>query len=349
MAYTPNPQRAGSGGAAGAQVMTGTPHTPATLRATDPLSDLLSTVHLSGAVLFRAEFHEPWAIAVCDGTRLARAVPFRTEHVIPFHVIARGSCWLEVRGQRTWLAAGQAILLPYGDSHILGGRESAPIVPDSSVLPAPPWDGVQFFRHGGTGAVTEVICGFVHCDELLFSPFLRGLPALLHANPAGGAAAQWLETTIGFTEANSGARSILPRLCELMFVEVLRSHLEALPAGQVGWFAALNDSVVGPALKWLHSAPREEWTVGRLAHLCGVSRTVLAERFTQLLDQPPMQYLTRWRLQLAAELLKTADSPVKVVAAQAGYESEFAFSRAFKRLFGSAPADWRRRQTAGAR
>jgi AraC-like DNA-binding protein len=132
-----------------------------------------------------------------------------------------------------------------------------------------------------------------------------------------------------------------------MFVEVLRSHLQALPAGQVGWLAAVNDPVVGPALKCLHSAPREEWTVTRLARLCGVSRTVLAERFTHLLEQPPMQYLTRWRLQLAAQLLKTADTPVKAVAAQAGYESEFAFSRAFKRLFGLPPGDWRRQRMPG--
>lgn len=205
-----------------------------------------------------------------------------------------------------------------------------------------------------TGATTEVICGFVHCEELLFNPFLRGLPALLYANAAAGAAAEWLKTTIGFNAddargAQSGAKSILPRLTELMFVEVLRSHLQSLPSGQVGWLAALNDPVVGPALKCLHSAPQEEWTVARLARLCGASRTVLAERFTHLLGQPPMQYLTRWRLQLAAQLLKSAQTPVKAVAAQAGYESEFAFSRAFKRLFGLPPADWRKRQLDRAR
>jgi AraC family transcriptional regulator, alkane utilization regulator len=334
--------------------MTETPEVlPQTPRGTDLLSDLLGTVRLSGAVLFHAELGEPWAVAVPDASQLAQALPFRTEHIIPFHVIARGSCWLDVKGQRTWLASGQAILMPYGDGHCLGGKERATIVPLSAVLPPPPWYDAQFLRFGGTGATTQVICGFVHCEELLFNPFLRGLPALLYANPAGGAAAQWLETTIGFTAeeargAHSGARSILPRLTELMFVEVLRSHLQALPAGQVGWLAALNDPVVGPALKCLHSAPREEWTVTRLARLCGVSRTVLAERFTQLLEQPPMQYLTRWRLQIAAQLLKTADKPVKAIAAQAGYESEFAFSRAFKRIFGLPPADWRRHQTAGA-
>ena len=335
--------------------MTGTPELmPQTPRATDLLSDLLSTVRLSGAVLFRAEFREPWAVGVPDASRLAGALPFRTEHVIPFHVIATGNCWLDVKNERTWLNSGQAILMPYGDSHNLGGRESAAIVPLSAMLPPPPWYDAPFIRFGGSGATTEIICGFVHCDELLFNPFLRGLPALLYANPAMGAAAKWLETTIGYTGneakgAHSGARSILPRLTELMFVEVLRNYLEAVPAGQVGWLAALNDPIVGSALNRLHSAPLEQWTVTRLARLCGVSRTVLAERFTQLLEQPPMQYLTRWRLQIAAQLLKTADTPVKAIAAQAGYESEFAFSRAFKRLFGSPPADWRRQQIAGPR
>lgn len=335
--------------------MTGTPELmPATPRAADLLSDLLATVRLSGAVLFRAEFHEPWSVWVPDALQLKQALPFPTEHCIPFHVVATGNCWLDLKGQRRWLASGQAILMPYGDSHSMGGREDAPVVPLTAVLPPPPWNDAQFIRFGGTGAATEVICGFVQCQELLFNPFLRGLPAVLDANPAAGAAAKWLETTIGFDAgdargAQSGAGSILPRLTELMFVEVLRSHLRSLPSGQVGWLAALNDPVVGPALKCLHSAPREEWTVARLARLCGVSRTVLAERFTHLLEQPPMQYLTRWRLQLAAQLLGSADMPVKSVAAQAGYESEFAFSRAFKRLFGSPPADWRRRQLDGAR
>lgn len=353
LAYTPPAPQPGY---CGEEVMKGTQRAlPLTPRAVAPaapadlLSDLLSTVRISGAVLFRAEFREPWAIAVCDGAHLARALPFRTERVIPFHVIATGSCWLDVGGQRTWLSAGQAFLLPYGDGHTLGGKEPAPIVPEYSVLPPPPWYEAQFLRHGGTGALTEIICGFVHCEEPIFDPFLRGLPTLLHANPAGGAAAQWLETTIGFTAdeargAPPGARSILSRLTELMFVEVLRSHLRALSPGQVGWLAALNDSVVGPALRCLHAAPREEWTVTRLARSCGVSRTVLAERFTHLLEQPPMQYLTRWRLQIAAQLLKARDKPVKVVAAEAGYESEFAFSRAFKRVFGLPPADWRRRR-----
>lgn len=138
---------------------------------------------------------------------------------------------------------------------------------------------------------------------------------------------------------------MLPRLTELMFVEILRKHMLDLSADEVGWFAAVNDPVVGSALKWLHTAPLEDWSVDRLARRVGVSRTVLAARFKHFLDMPPMHYLTRWRLQLAAQRLKATDMPMKGIADQAGYESEAAFSRAFKRHFGFPPADWRRRQT----
>jgi len=138
---------------------------------------------------------------------------------------------------------------------------------------------------------------------------------------------------------------MLPRLTELMFVEILRQHMQVLSADEVGWFAAVNDPVVGKALKWLHTAPLEDWSVDRLASQVGVSRTALAARFKHFLDMPPMHYLTYWRLQRAAQHLKTTDTPMKGIADLAGYESEAAFSRAFKRHFGLPPADWRRRQT----
>ena len=138
---------------------------------------------------------------------------------------------------------------------------------------------------------------------------------------------------------------MLPRLTELMFVETLRKHMQGLSADEVGWFAAFNDPVVGAALKCLHAAPFHDWSVESLAQNVGASRTVLAERFKHFLDQPPMQYLAHWRLQLAAQHLKSSDLPMKAIADQTGYESEAAFSRAFKRHFGLPPGDWRRRQT----
>jgi len=318
---------------------------------TDLLSDLLGSMHLSGAVLFSAVFHEPWGLispAACD---LARVLPFRTEHIIPFHIVAEGGCWLEIKEQMpVWLEAGDAVLLPYGDVHVLHGREEAAKVPTGQLLPPPPWPGILRVEHGGVGTRTHLICGFLQCDELLFHPLLRHLPALMHVSPGRAPVDDWLAGTIRHTaeeasRADPGGRSMLPRLTELMFVEILRQHMQALSADEVGWFAAVNDPVVGTALKWLHTAPLEDWSVDRLARRVGVSRTGLAERFKHFLDMPPMHYLTYWRLQLAAQRLKTTNTPMKGIADQAGYESEAAFSRAFKRHFGLPPADWRRRQT----
>ncbi len=339
--------------------MTGTPEvhseTPQRQAPTPPdgpvdlLSDLLGTVHLSGAVLFRAEFGEPWAIAVPEACDMAHMLPTPTEHVVPFHLVDQGRCWIEAGGgERVWLATGEAVLLPYGAAHRLGGREVAAPASVGALLPRPPWSEVPLLRHGGRGGATRVVCGFVHCEELLFSPFLQGLPPLLHVRPGANPAARWLETTIRYTAheacgADPGSRSLLPRLTELMFVEVLRHHMRSLSDGQVGWLAAANDPVLGRALGWIHRAPAKSWTVEDLARRVGVSRTVLAERFGRRLGQPPMRYLARWRLQVGAQLLRTTSAPLKAIAERIGYVSEAAFGRAFKRLFGVPPADWRRR------
>lgn len=316
----------------------------------DLLSDLLGRMHLSGAVMFSTEFREPWGLVSPPACDLARMLPFRTEHLIPFHIVAEGGCWLEIKAREpVWLEAGDAVLLPYGDVHALHGHEAAARVPTAQLLPPAPWTGLLRVRHGGDGAATRLICGFVQCDELLFHPLLRHLPVLMHVSPAHGPVGDWLAGTIRHTaeeatRADPGGHSMLPRLTELMFVEILRQHMQTLSADEVGWFAAVNDPVVGPALKRLHAAPLEDWNVERLARQVGVSRTVLAARFKHFLDLPPMHYLTYWRLQLAAQHLKATDAPMKGIADQAGYESEAAFSRAFKRCFGLPPADWRRRQ-----
>ncbi|MGH8745544.1 MAG: AraC family transcriptional regulator [Burkholderiales bacterium] len=323
---------------------------PAAAGGVDLLSHLLGSMHLSGMVTFRAEFREPWAVSTPGTRNLARALPFRTEHIIPFHVLAHGGCWLELKDREpVWLENGDAILMPYGDSHLLRGRQEVPHVPLGQLLPPPPWADMPVIRHGGSGPETNLICGFVQCDELLIHSFLRHLPALMHVSP-GKNGNSWLAATIRHTafeatHAQPGAHSMLGRLTELMFVEILREHMQSLSANELGWFAAASDSVVGAALKCLHTAPFDAWSIERLAHEVGASRTVLNERFKSLLGQPPMQYLACWRLQLAAQRLKSTDAPMKTVADQAGYESEAAFSRAFKRLYGLPPSDWRKQQT----
>ncbi|HMA11984.1 MAG TPA: AraC family transcriptional regulator, partial [Steroidobacteraceae bacterium] len=307
---------------------------PETPNQADLLSDLLGRMHLSGVVLFRTEFCEPWGLVSPAACELSRMLPFRTEHIIPFHIIAEGGCWLELKDREpVWLEAGDAVLLPYGDMHVLHGRKAAVAVPAEQLLPPPPWPDILRIRHGGDGECTRIVCGFVQCDELLFHPLLRHLPALMHVSPGRDPDDAWLAGTIRHTaqeatRADPGGRSMLPRLTELMFVEILRQHMQALAADEVGWFAAVNDPVVGTALKWLHAAPLDDWNVDRLARRVGVSRTALAARFKHFLDMPPMHYLTYWRLQLAAQRLKATDAPMKGIADQAGYESEAAFSRA---------------------
>lgn len=336
--------------------MTGTPPVlPETPGApSDALSDLLDTMHLSGMVLFRAEFTEPWSVMAPDAAQLARVLPFRTEHIIPFHVVAAGGCRVELpQREPLWLSEGDAVIIPYGDSHCLSGSEAAATVPVGQLLPAPPWRDAVVVAHGGGGAQTSLVCGFLHCDDLLFRPILRHLPVLLQASPGAAAEDHWLASTIRRTAAEAskplpGSRSMLPRLTELMFVEILRKHMQGLSSGEVGWFAAYRDAVAGPALRALHAAPLADWTVEELARQVGASRTVLAERFKHFLDQPPMQYLANWRLRRAAQALDATDLPIKAIAERGGYDSEAAFSRAFRRHFGLPPGDWRRRRDGRA-
>lgn len=317
----------------------------------DILSDLLGSMHLAGTVLFRVVFRGPWSVAAPDSGQLARALPFRTERIIPFHLIASGGCWLDLRDGRAplWLNEGDAVLLSYGNAHCLSGCDDTTTVDIWRLLPHPPWNDLPVIEHGSQGPETGLVCGFLQCDELLFHPILRHLPACLHVNASDGATDPWLTGTIRrtiheATKPRPGSRNMLPRLTELMFVEILRNHIHTLSATEAGWFAALKDPVVGACLKQLHELPIHGWTIEQLTRLAGVSRTVLMNRFKHFLGQPPMQYLANWRLLLAAQALKSGELPVKSVAEQSGYESEAAFSRAFKRQFGLPPADWRKRQ-----
>jgi AraC-like DNA-binding protein len=329
--------------------------TPAVLPKTPPegrdlLSDMLSGMHLSASVLFCAEFREPWSILAPEGCDLSKLLPIRAEHVIPFHIVASGGCWLRLEAEPpVWLAEGDAVLLPHGDAHGLYGRESAAAVEVGRLLPPPPWADILVVEHGGRGANTSLVCGFVHCDELLFHPLLGSLPRLLHVAPTQDAGDRWLSFTLRHTAAEArqpspGSRDMLPRLTELMFVEILRKHMQGVSGDAAGWFAAAKDPVVGAALKLLHAQPMKAWSVEELARRVGASRSVLSERFRRYLDEPPMRYLSHWRLQMVAQQLKAGNLPIKTLAEQYGYESEAAFSRAFKRSFGLPPGDWRRRQ-----
>jgi AraC-like DNA-binding protein len=276
------------------------------------------------------------------------------KRLILFHIIAEGDCWAERAGSPpVHLTAGNVIVLPFGDAHALAdtpGREPTPI---TAILPPRPWSKLPLVVHGGSGARTRILCGFLHADDAPLHPLLAALPPLLRV-PAQQLATEQqlepmprLETIIRYTLeearlARPGGSCLLTRLIDVLFVEILRRHMEGIPDERVKPLAALKDPVVGRALELLHAEPERPWTLGELAERAGASRSVLAERFTDLLGCPPMKYLIRWRLQIAAHSLCQPQESTAAVAAQAGYESEAAFNRAFKRYTGEPPVTWRR-------
>jgi AraC-like DNA-binding protein len=264
-----------------------------------------------------------------------------------FHIVAEGRCWIALAdGVRRELTRGDVVVMPYGDAYSLGAAEPADPVPVASLLPSAPSSGFTRIDHGGDGEHTLVVCGFLRGDAVLFDPVLRALPALFVVHPTGPAAT-WVRASVEYALAASRsaphAAQVDRRLPELLFSEVLRLYLSESTGDPdlVGWLAALRDPVVGPALCVLHEDPAHDWTVGELAKAVATSRTVLVDRFGQLLGRPPIRYLTGWRLALAAGLLRTTDRSVGEIATQVGYASEEAFSRAFKRSSGRTPTRWR--------
>ncbi len=238
-------------------------------------------------------------------------------------------------------------MFPQGDGHRMGSELQLAPVPAGSLVQPSPEGGLARMKHGGGGARTRFICGYLACDSRLCRPLLGALPRILRVPLGDGPAAGWISSTLhrGADETRApraGADAVLAKLSELLFVEAIRSHIETLPQDQRGWFAALRDPHVGRALALMHADPGRAWTVDDLGRDAGLSRSSLAERFALLIGEPPMQYLTRWRLALAARALKENRDSILRIAEQVGYDSEAAFNRAFKREFGTPPATWRR-------
>lgn len=315
----------------------------------DVLSDVLRAVRLTGAVYFDFELSSPWVVEAPPAREVVGKVMPGAERVIEYHLIARGTGWGQAVGHQPFpLREGDLIVFPQGDAHVLSSAPGMRAKPDMQAFARASTPLPLFYELGGGGPErARIICCFLGCDERPFNPLLAALPPVLHLSAAGPRTTTgWLSTLLAMAAKESGSarpggENVLARLSELMFVETIRHYLETLPAAQTGWLAGVRDPTVGDALAALHRAPAEAWTVGRLARVVGLSRTVLAERFTTLIGQPPMQYLALWRMQLASRLLLDGRS-VASVASAVGYESESAFSRTFKKLVGRPPARWRR-------
>lgn len=318
----------------------------------DALSQLLQAVELSGAVFLSAEFTAPWCVISQADSRICGAYLPPAERVVSYHLIREGCCLASLSGGAgpvLHLRAGDLLVVPQGDAHLLGSdlslapAQSAPLL--AQHVESNPGEVLRF-SHGAGGPATRMVCGFLTCDGILSNPLLQSLPRLFKVDVGSGAESAWLVPALAFGAAEAadprpGGATLLGKLSELLFVHALRRCLDSLPDHQAGWLAALRDRYVGPAMLRLHADPAYPWTVDGLAAEVGLSRSAFAQRFTSLLGQPPIQYLGHCRLRAAARELRSGNSSLAELAGKVGYESEAAFSRAFKREFGMPPASWR--------
>jgi AraC-like DNA-binding protein len=313
----------------------------------DVLSEVLKVVKLQGALFYNGEFSSPWSVYAAPSRRLARYFGTDAEYVIIYHLLTEGRASVRLEnGQRFALEAGDIVMFPHGDTHIVENGPPTKTVDDSEHLVEILSQGLKLWRVGGGGEVTRFVCGYMACDSRLGQVLLSGLPAVFKISIRNNASGQWLENSIRFSvdqadRWQAGGEAVLAKLSEVLFIETLRAYIAQLPPEQTGWLASARDPEVGRALALVHRNPAQGWTIASLAKGAGISRSVLAERFRHYLNQSPMAYLTCWRLQLGAQMLSSTSYSVGQIAAEVGYESEAAFNRAFKRQFGVPPARFR--------
>jgi len=332
----------------------------------DTLSDLLRAVRLCGAVFFYVEGIDPWVAETPCSSEIVSAILPGSDRMMEFHGVASGSCWITPEGQApVKLEEGDLVMLPQGDAHIMssapGLRAKDPdpgifFTPRPSRLP----HALSLVNNnettvrvdGGGCESATLVCGFLGFDARPFNPLLSSLPSLIHIKGAAGTGG-WISTFLrsAVDETNKkrpGGAAVLERMSEMMFVDAMRSYLDTLPPNETGWLSGMRDPSIGRALALMHQNPSEDWTLERLGEELAMSRSTLHERFVHFLGHTPMQYLARWRMQLAARDLRDTDAKVLEVALNVGYENEAAFARAFKREVGTSPAAWRRERRAAS-
>ena len=316
----------------------------------DALSETLRVVRMVGAIFINARFTAPWCYQSPSADSAAPVLEPGAERVVIFHLITEGECYVEMGSEPpVRLCAGDAVLFPQGHAHRMSSQPGLAPVPGKGldlVLSRRP----RQLMHGGGGVATRLVCGYLACDDRLARMLLAGLPPLVKVSVRGSNAGVWLEASVRYAlnEARSprpGGAGVLAKLSEVLFIEVLRLYMNEQAQGRTGWLAGVGDRIVGAALNALHTRPAQAWTLDELARVAGTSRSVLAERFQQLVGSSPMQYLTQWRMLLAANLLCRSNAPLARIAEDVGYQTDTAFSRAFRREFGAPPAAWRRSQS----
>lgn len=317
----------------------------------DVLSEILSAVRLEGALFFNAEFTAPWCMTSSGAAGIKPYLGSRDAHLIMFHFLTEGRAYASVDDEQVELSGGDIVVLPGGDSHLIGNGSPRRPVDSFQTFAKNVKEGLKVVRFGGGGEVTRFVCGYLACDPRLSEVFLGGLPRILRVPVASGPSGQWIQNSIRFSVdasggSDAGSSLVVGKLSEVLFVETLRSYIRSLPEDQTGWLAGVRDSNLARALALLHRNPARQWSVDGLAKAAGLSRTRLAERFRHFLRMSPMAYLTDWRMKLGAEVLQRTDKSIAEVALEVGYNSEAAFNRAFKRVYDAPPAQFRQSRRA---
>jgi AraC-like DNA-binding protein len=312
----------------------------------DVLASVLEAVHLSGAVLFRVAFGDPFAYSAPPSEQYAPMLVRHARRLMIFHLVLEGGCLAQVgNGPPIRVEGGDVIMLPRGDALLLADPSFPAAESIFGCLPPFPWLEAPHLRLGGDGPKTQIICGFLHTDEAILAPLVTDLPSLVVVKTA--AALPRLKAMFDYTademrEGRPGSQSVVNRLAEILFIEVLRHTLT--DSAHTTLLAALRDPIVGRTLEALHREPERGWTIAAMAQAAASSRTLVAERFHALVGCPPIEYLTRWRMQLAARRLAEGRESIAAVAEAVGYQSEAAFNRAFRRYLGATPAAFRRQR-----
>ncbi|WP_086826253.1 AraC family transcriptional regulator [Allokutzneria sp. NRRL B-24872] len=303
----------------------------------DPLAEALHALRMTGVFYCRSEFTAPWGVTLPPVT-----------DCLWFHVVTAGRCVLEVEGaEPRTLLPGDLVLVPHGRGHVLRGTPDAPVPAIEGLAHDYVSDRYAILQYGGGGAETVLVCGAVRFDHPTARYLVDLLPKIIHVEPAGAPQAEWMQSTLRLIAAEAatlrpGGEAVITRLSDILVVQGVRSWLENDPSARTGWLGALRDSQIGRALTLVHREPEREWTVASLASELAMSRSAFAARFTDLVGEPAMQYVTRWRMLVALDVLRTEGASVATLAGRLGYQSEAAFSRAFKRIVGVSPGSVKR-------
>jgi AraC-like DNA-binding protein len=309
---------------------------------------------MTGAIFYHAECTAPWGFRVPPLNKIAHLLAPGTERLVGYHLVTEGRATVHIAESEVAIEGGDILVLPPGEGHTVFNGSPANFLDSGASIGKFLVGDLKTMRLGGGGEATRFVCGYFGCERHADKLFLAGLPELIKINLRGDPAGEWLESSVRHlvSEAASGRPGqtiLLSKMAEALFIETLRRYMNDLPPEETGWLAGARDPVVGAVLAALHREPARHWTLGNLAIESAASRSVVAERFSRFLGEPPLAYLARWRLQLAARLLKTTRNTVLHIASEVGYESEAAFNRAFKRELGVPPGQFRKLSTSHSR